>query len=270
MDRVTLDRVDGIGVITIDRPEKLNALTLAMYDELAARFDEVRDAPDLGVAILTGRGDRAFCVGADLTESIPALADGRFDISRWDGAHQKHTRLYKPVIAAINGLCLGGGFEIMLSTDLRIASDRARFGLPEPGVGVVPAGGTLVRLVRQIPYAWAMELLLTGDPIDAPTALHRGLLNRVVAHEHLMDEALTLARRLLERSGSALEVIKSSVLRLGDMPLEAAFHAEALYGQQAFDSPDSREGLAAFAERRRPDFPSRRTVARLTTEGSTR
>ncbi|KWU68082.1 enoyl-CoA hydratase, partial [Priestia megaterium] len=206
----------------------------------------------------TGRGDRAFCVGADLTESIPALAEGRFDISRWDGAHQKHTRLHKPVIAAVNGMCLGGGFEIMLSTDLRLASEHATFGLPEPSVGVVPAGGTLARLTRQVPYAWAMELLLTGDPIDASTAAQRGLLNRVVPHGELLDQALRWAHRLLEHSGTALEVIKSSVLHLGDMPLEAAFHAEALYGQKAFDSEDSREGLAAFAERRRPVFPSRR------------
>ncbi len=261
MGHVHLERVDAIGLVTLDRPEKLNALTLSMYDDLAAAFDDVRDDPGIGVAVLTGRGDRAFCVGADLTESIPALAEGRFDISRWDGAHQKHTRLFKPVIAAVNGLCLGGGFEVMLSTDLRIASDRATFALPEPGVGVVPAGGTLVRLARQIPYAWAMELLLTGDPIDAETALRRGLLNRVVPHEQLMDEALALARRLLEHSGTALEVIKSSVLRLGDLPMDAAFHAEALFGQQAFDSDDSREGLAAFAERRQPDFPSRRRDA---------
>ncbi len=258
MSGVRLERDGAVAVIVIDRPDKLNALTLAMYDELAEAFEQVRTDDDLGVAVLTGSGDRAFCVGADLTESIPALAEGRFDISHWDGAHQKHTRLHKPVIAAVNGMCLGGGFEIMLSTDLRLASEHATFGLPEPSVGVVPAGGTLARLARQIPYPWAMELLLTGDPIDASTASQRGLLNRVVPHGELVDEALRWARRLLEHSGTALEVIKSSVLQLGDMPLEAAFHAEALYGQKAFDSEDSREGLAAFAQRRRPDFPSRR------------
>lgn len=255
---VRLDREDGVAVITLDRPDKLNALTLAMYVELGAAFDRVRDDDSIGVAVLTGSGDRAFCVGADLTESIPALAEGRFDISHWDGAHQKHTRLHKPVIAAVNGLCLGGGFEIMLSTDLRIAAETARFGLPESGVGVVPAGGTLTRLTRQIPYAWAMELMLLGDQVDAPTALRYGLLNRVVPAPDLVDEALRLARGLLARSGRSLEVIKSAVLQLADMPQEAAFHAEALYGQQAFASDDAREGLRAFAERRAPDFPSRR------------
>jgi len=248
---------DGVATIRFDRPEKLNALTLAMYDDLGAAFDQVREDPRIGVAVLTGAGDRAFCVGADLGESIPALASGRFDISAWDGAHQKHTRLFKPVIAAVNGLCLGGGFEIMLSTDLRIAASDAVFGLPESGIGVVPAGGTLTRLARQIPYPWAMELMLLGEHIDADTALRYGLLNRVVPADELEQAAFELAHRLLARSGTALEVVKSSVLRLGDLPQDAAFHAEAVFGQRAFASADAHEGLAAFAERRPPAFPSR-------------
>jgi enoyl-CoA hydratase len=257
---VVLERARGVAVITLSRPEKLNSLTLAMYEDLAAAFDEVRDDDRIGVAILTGAGDRAFCVGADLTESIPALAEERFDISRWDGAHQKHTRLFKPVLAAVNGLCLGGGFEIVLSTDIRVAADTASFGLPETGVGVVPAGGTLTRLTRQIPYAWAMELLLLGDQVDAATAMRYGLVNAVVPRERLLEEAHLLAERLLARSGTALEVVKRAVLQLGDMPQEAAFHAEALYGQQAFASPDAREGLAAFASRRPARFPSRESM----------
>jgi enoyl-CoA hydratase/carnithine racemase len=260
MSDVDLEHHAGIAVITLRRPDKLNALTLAMYEDLAAAFEVVRLDDRIGVAILTGAGDRAFCVGADLSESIPALAEGRFDISHWDGAHQKHTRLFKPVIAAVNGLCLGGGFEIMLSTDLRIASDTARFGLPETGVGVVPAGGTLTRLTRQVPYAWAMELLLLGEQIDAATALRLGLLNWVVPPEQVLDRAHALAEHLLSRSGTALEVVKRAVLQLGDMPQDVAFHAEALYGQQAFTSPDAAEGLSAFASRRTPKFPSREGV----------
>jgi enoyl-CoA hydratase/carnithine racemase len=152
---ISLSVDGGVGVITIDRPEKLNAMTLDMYDELGSAFDRVARSPDIAVAILTGAGQRAFCVGADLGESIPALASGGFDISQWDGAHQKHSTLDKPVICAVNGLCLGAGFEIMLSTDIRVAADSATFGLPETRVGVVPAGGTLTRLVRQIPTAAA-------------------------------------------------------------------------------------------------------------------
>ncbi len=254
---IDLERDGAVAIIRFARPEKLNSLTLAMYEELGDAFAEVRDDDCVAVAILTGTGDRAFCVGADLTESIPALAEGRFDISAWDPAHQKHTTLFKPVIAAVNGLCLGGGFEIMLSTDLRIAADTAEFGLPESGVGVVPAGGTLTRLTRQIPYAWAMELMLLGDRIPAADALRYGLLNAVVPAADLLDTALDRAHRLVARSGTALETIKEAVLRLGDLPQDEAFHREAGYGQMAFTSPDAREGLTAFAERRSPRFPSR-------------
>jgi enoyl-CoA hydratase/carnithine racemase len=254
---ITVERDDQVAVITIDRPDKLNALTLAMYDELAAAFADVHADPGVAAAVLTGRGDRAFCVGADLTESIPALAEGRFDISRWDGAHQKHTPQRTPVIAAVNGLCLGGGFEIMLSTDLRIASAAAQFGLPEVGIGVVPAGGTLVRLTRQIPYAWAMQLMLTGDRITAEEALRWGLLNRVVEPGAVLDTALALAHRLAGNSGTAMAVVKEAVQHLSDLPADQAFRYEALLGQQAFASADAREGLAAFYARRRPDFPSR-------------
>ena len=257
MSGITTSVDDGIAVITIDRPEKLNAMTLEMYDQLGAAFDEVGRDPRIGVAIVTGAGDRAFCAGADLGESIPALASGAFDISQWDGAHQKHSTLDKPVICAVNGLCLGAGFEIMLSTDLRVAADTARFGLPETGVGVVPAGGTLARLVRQLPTAVAMELMLLGEPIDAARAERIGLVNRVVPAAELPDVAHDLARRLLGASGTALAIVKASVRTLADMPLEAAFHAEALYGQQAFTSEDAAEGLDAFANRRAPRFPSR-------------
>ena len=260
MGGITLEREGPVAVVRFDRPDKLNALTLAMYDELAAAFAEVRDDDAIAAAVLTGSGDRAFCVGADLEESIPALAEGRFDISRWDGAHQKHTDLFKPVISAVNGLCLGGGFEIMLSTDLRVAAEQAEFQLPEPGVGLVPAGGTLVRLTRQIPYAWAMRLMLLAERLTAQEALGYGLLNAVVPAEDVLPTAVQWGERLAALSGTAVATVKEAVLRLGSLPPEEAFHSEALYGQRAFASPDAREGLAAFAVRRRPDFPSRRTA----------
>ncbi|NHD17772.1 MULTISPECIES: enoyl-CoA hydratase/isomerase family protein [Actinopolyspora] len=254
---ISLEREGSVAVIRIDRPDKLNALTLAMYDELAAAFVEVRDDAAIAAAVLTGSGGRAFCVGADLGESIPALAEGRFDISQWDGAHQKHTDLHKPVIGAVNGLCLGGGFEILLSTDLRIASEHAEFQLPEPRVGVVPAGGTLVRLTRQIPHAWAMRLLLLSERIGAHDALQYGLLNAVTPPDEVLPTAMEWAERLSKLSGTALGTIKEAVSRLSNLPPEEAFHSEALYGQRAFTSPDADEGLAAFNEARDPVFPSR-------------
>ncbi|GAA2121138.1 enoyl-CoA hydratase/isomerase family protein [Nocardioides bigeumensis] len=247
----------GIALVTINRPEKLNALTLTMYQELSQAFDEASRDRDVGVVVLTGAGDRAFCVGADLGESIPALSTGDVDISLWDGAHQKHTTLDKPVICAVNGFCLGAGFEIMLSTDLRVASDTATFALPETGVGVVPAGGTLTRLVRQIPYAAAMELMLLGEPIDAVHAERVGLVNRVVPASDVLPTAYDLARRLLALSGTAVSLVKTSVRALADMPADAAFHAEAAFGQRAFTSADAAEGLAAFGDRRQARFPSR-------------
>lgn len=256
---ITLEREGAVAVIRFDRPDKLNALTLAMYDELAESFAEVRDDASITAAVLTGRGDRAFCVGADLGESIPALAEGRFDISRWDGAHQKHTDLFKPVIGAVNGLCLGGGFEILLSTDLRVAGEHAEFQFPEPRVGVVPAGGTLVRLTRQIPYAWAMRLLLLAERINAEEALRYGLLNAVVPGDDVLPTAVEWAQRLSELSGTAVATIKEAVLRLGNLPPEEAFRSEARYGQRAFTSPDAQEGLAAFQQGRAPVFPSRRS-----------
>ncbi|WP_194409950.1 enoyl-CoA hydratase/isomerase family protein [Microbacterium cremeum] len=256
MGRVRLERSGGIGVITIDRPDKLNALTLAMYGELGEAFAEVRDDPRIGVAVLTGAGDRAFCVGADLAESIPALTEERFDISEWDAAHQKHSTLEKPVVAAVNGLCFGGGFEIMLSTDIRLASADAVFALPETGVGVVPAGGTLVRLIRQIPYAFAMDLMLRGTRIDADTALRYGLVNRVVPGAEVYAESIAVAEELLSKSGTAVATVKRAVRSLADLPEDEAFRQEAVLGQQAFASDDAREGLSAFAARRPPVFPS--------------
>lgn len=260
MGQIRLDRSDATAVITIDRPDKLNALTLAMYEQLGEAFAEVRDDPRIGVAILTGAGSRAFCVGADLGESIPALTEGRFDISEWDAAHQKHSVLDKPVIAAVNGLCLGGGFEILLSTDIRIAAEDASFAFPETGVGVVPAGGTLARLVRQIPYAFAMDLMLRGGRIDAETAARYGILNRIVPAADLLDVAHGIADELLSKSRTAIATIKSAVRTLSDLPLEDAFRLEAQLGQAAFASDDAREGLAAFGERRKAEFPSHKLI----------
>lgn len=254
---VLYEKVGATAVITLDRPEKLNSLTLSMYQDLGNAFDAARDDDAVAAVVLTGTG-RAFCVGADLTESIPALASGRFDISEWDGAHQKHTRLFKPVICAVNGLALGGGFEIMLSTDLRVASKEASFGLPEASVGVVPAGGTLARLTRQISYAHAMEMLLIGQPVDAATAHRMGLVNEILPPAEVLPRAMEMAEHLAMLSGTALSIIKRSVLQLSDMPLDAAFHAEALYGQQAFGSADAQVGLEAFGSRSTPAFPSRR------------
>ncbi|MCW5668551.1 MAG: enoyl-CoA hydratase/isomerase family protein [Hydrogenophaga sp.] len=251
---IAYDTIDATAVIRFDRPAKLNALTLAMYDDLGRAFAQAGQDDAVRVIVLTGAGERAFCVGADLTESIPALARNEIDISAWDAAHLKHVHIDKPIIGAINGLCMGGGFEIMLATDIRIAAHTAQFSLPEVSLGIVPAGGTLARLTRQVGHAHAMELLLTAGRFSAADLLRMGVLNQVVAPGELMPTTLGLAERISRLSASALAVTKQAVRELADLPLDSAFRREAVLGQAAFTSSDARRGLAAFARGERVDY----------------
>lgn len=242
-------RDGNVATIRINRPDKLNALTLAMYDDLGRVFAEAGRDDQVHALVLTGAGERAFCVGADLTESIPALAEGRFDISHWDPAHLKVEGFTKPVVSAVRGLCLGGGFEIMLATDIRIAAEDAQFQLPEAGHGFVPAGGTLVRLVRQIGYAHAMEIMLTAERFGAADMVSRGVINRIVPAEKVEPTALAIATRIASLSPSAVQTIKEAALTLQHLPLTEAFRREAELGQRTFTSDDARRGLAAFSNR---------------------
>ena len=254
---ITYQVAEGIAHVRFNRPEKLNALTLAMYEALGHAFAQANDDPEVRAILLGASGDRAFCVGADLGESIPALARGHFDISEWDGAHIKQPGFYKPVIAAINGLCLGGGFEIMLAADIRIASESATFALPEAALGFTPAGGTLVRLVRQIPFALAMELMLTAERFPASRLAEMGLLNRVVPPDQLETVALAYARSIAKNGKVAVSVIKEAALTLGHLPFDEAFRREALLGQRAFTSDEARDGLQRFLSRdRSPSAPA--------------
>lgn len=239
----------AVATIRIARPEKLNALSLQMYQDLGAAFARARDDDAVNAVVLTGAGERAFCVGADLTESIPALAEGRFDISAWDPAHLKGQRFHKPLICAVRGLCIGGGFEIMLASDIRIASTDAVFQLPEPSHGFVPAGGTLVRLARQIGYAHAMEIMLTARRFTPHDMLRFGVVNEVMAPDAVEVRAQALAADIAALSPGAVQTIKEAVLALQDMPWDEAFAREALLGQRTFTSDDARRGLAAFASR---------------------
>jgi enoyl-CoA hydratase len=242
--------IDGhVVVISLNRPEKLNALTLAMYDALGAAFQSVNADDNVRAVVLTGVGDRAFCVGADLKESIPALASDAFDISAWDPAHLKFPGFFKPVISAIRGLCIGGGFEIMLATDIRIAAADSIFQLPEATHGFVPAGGTLVRLVRQIGYAHAMEMMLTARRFSADEMAAKGVVNQVVASEDVLVTALEIAHRIAGFSPNAIQTIKEAALTLQGLPLQEAFRQEAILGQRTFTSEDAKRGLAAFAKR---------------------
>jgi enoyl-CoA hydratase/carnithine racemase len=247
---IRLEVDDGVALVRIDRPAKLNAFTLAMFEELGKVFLQCRDDDSVRVVVVTGTGDRAFSAGADLAESIPALAEGRFDISRWDDAYLKRGAFLKPIISAVNGLCLGGGFELVLATDIRVATDDSVFAFPEASMGFVPAAGTLARLVRQVPYAQAMELMLTSNRFSAQRLQAMGLLNAVVPREQLMETAMAYARRIAVMSPIALGVIKEAALTLPDLALADAFAAEARLSQRAFASDETKQGLRKFAERR--------------------
>lgn len=257
MSNIGYEVHSGIAVIKFNRPEKLNTLTLQMYEDLGAAFQMAQSNPEVAVCILTGEGEKSFCVGADLVESIPYLNQGHY-IDEWDAAHLKHIKMNKPIISAINGMCMGGGFEIMLGTDIRVASSTSIFALPEVSLGIVPAGGTLARLARQIPYVKAMELVLTGDKIDAQKALEYGLLNYVVEPSQVMDKAMEIAGKFLSLSTTAVQIAKESVIKLKEIPLEQSFETEAMLGYKAFTSADAKEGLDAFYNKRKPNFPSKK------------
>ncbi|MHA4837836.1 enoyl-CoA hydratase/isomerase family protein [Sphingopyxis sp. MSC1_008] len=243
---IEVTRDGAVATVRFARPEKLNALTLAMYDDLGRAFGEIGQDDRVHAVVLAGSGDRAFCVGADLTESIPALSSGQFDISAWDPAHLKTGAFYKPIVSAVRGLCMGGGFEIMLATDLRIAAEDAVFQFPEVGHGFVPAGGTLVRLTRQIAYAQAMELMLTGRRFTAAELLTRGVLNQVVASDQVEPTALALAAEIADKSPLAVQTIKEAALTLYDLPTAEAFAREAILGQRTFTSDDAKQTLTRF------------------------
>ena len=240
-----------VAVITLNRPEKLNAMSLAMYDGLGAAYIRARDDDAVHAVVLTGAGERAFSVGADLTESIPALAEDRFDISEWDAAHAKGIGLYKPVIAAVRGACIGGGMEFMLSTDIRIVAEDAVFQLPEPEHGFVPAGGTLVRLVRQASYAHAMQIMLMAERLSAADLYRMGVVNEVLPADQVLPRAMAVAERIASLGPIAVQVIKEAALELQADPLETAFAREAKLGQRAFTCDDAKAGLARFVERGR-------------------
>lgn len=239
----------AVATVTLDRPEKLNAMSLAMYEDLGAAYVRARDDDDVRAVVLTGAGDRAFCVGADLTESIPALAEGRFDISEWDSAHMKSIGMYKPVISAVRGLCIGGGFEFMLSTDIRVVDEDAIFQLPEPRHGFVPAGGTLVRLVRQVSYAHAMQIMLMAEKLTATELYRMGVVNEVLPSDQVLGRAQAIAAGIAELGPIAVRTIKQAALTLQSEPLDRAFEQEARLGQTAFTCDDAKIGLARFIER---------------------
>ena len=260
-----VEKRDGIAILTMNRPQKRNALSPEMLVRMAAAFREFRSAPELRVAILTGAGDEDFCSGGDLELTMPLMTGARqpqdewdrrllSDLSQFTDAILRGFDLYKPVIAAVNGRALGGGTEMTNACDLRVAAEHAVFGTPEARVGLLPGGGSLTRLPRQVPWARAMEILLVGEPFPAQDALAMGLLNYVVPRGRALEKALELAAKLAKNGPLALRKIKEGVLRASGRPLEEALAIESEVSAAVMASRDAREGPRAFKERRPPRF----------------
>ena len=245
-------------LIVLNRPERMNAMSLELLRLLDEAAQDLNDDPDMWVAIVTGAGDRAFCAGADLGSTIPsATAANRTEQLRVNETRWLHG-VNKPIIAAVNGYCIAGGVELLLGTDIRIAAAQAQFALQEVRWGLVPIAGAHIRLPRQIPWCWAMEILLTGRRLSAAEALQCGLINRVVPADQLMETANGLADLICRNGPLAVRTAKEIAVRgaMG-MSWEQAWSLESLLGARAFGSEDAIEGPRAFMEKRDPVFKGR-------------
>lgn len=256
MIRLTVD--DGVARVTIERPEVLNALDEASEDELSAIWERIEHDPSVFVAVLTGSGDKAFCVGADLK------APGRSGLEYWAhlreggmGAIATSTRLTVPVLARVNGYALGGGFEMVLGCDLAVASENATFGFTEPLVGRLALAGGIIQLPRRTTHKRAMELLLTARRISAAEALEFGLLNEVVPHASLDEAVDRWIGRLRACAPLTLRAIKEMVSETMNMPIDQASAHRSPAMVRAIESEDATEGVAAFNERRPPRWKAR-------------
>lgn len=247
---------DGIAVITINRPDRLNAMDAEHYAGLTSAWTRVRDDDDVRVAIITGAGEKSFTVGADIKTYLRrkvAFAD------TWktqaDMLLNRGIEVWKPVIAAINGYALGGGVTLMLATDIRVACASATFNVAEVKRGVLAGNGGTQRLIRQLPYAIAMELLLTGDTITAAQAERWGLVNQVVpTAADVLPAAMVYARRIAQNAPLAVQATKELAVRSRDLPLAAGLRMESLAGRILTFTEDAAEGSAAFSEKREPRF----------------
>ena len=256
-DNILFEKKGHLAYVTLNRPERRNAIDPATSAELKDAFEAFKADDDLWVAILTGAGDKAFSAGADLLAMSQSLSGGDGDSGALNAPFAGITRGYecwKPIIAAIHGYCLAGGLELALSCDIRIAADNAQFGLPEPKRAIIPGATGTQRLPRAVPLAFAMELLLTGDRFDAETALRFGLVSRVVPREQLMETAETIAQSILKNGPLAVRYIKQAVMQGREMSFEDGIRLESELAGKVFRTEDAREGPLAFAEKREPQY----------------
>lgn len=254
-ENLLFEEQDGIGLITFNRPKALNALNADLLQEMDGLLDDIAQQEKIKVLILTGSGEKSFVAGADITEMLPLSAmEGRKLAQLGQAVFNKLENLPQPVIAAVNGFALGGGCELTMACDIRIASEKAKFGQPEVTLGILPGFGGSQRLPRLVGKGRALELLYTGDIIDAAEAYRLGLVNQVVSPEMLLDTAKALAAKIMSRAENAVRLCKAAVNRGLDMDLASGIAYEAETFGLCFATSDQKEGMTAFVEKRKANF----------------
>ena len=254
METLRIERDGAIAILTIDRPEKRNALNAAVRRELIAALDELREDAEVRVLVVTGAGDKAFIAGADIGEFAERTPLEQRAAMTGRRVFDEIAAYPKPVIAMINGFALGGGCELALACDLRVAADTAKLGQPEINLGIIPGGGGTQRLPRVVGTGQAMRLILSGEIIDAAEALRIGLVDLVHPAADLRAKTLELARGMATKSPVALQMAKSAVRAAAEMPMAAGLAYETELFATCFASDDKREGVAAFLEKRPARF----------------
>ncbi len=258
MALIDYKKENKIAIFTINRPEALNSINVQAARELSEAMVNFRDDDELWVGIITGAGDRAFCAGADIKDLLPFLKES-LQQRPWamPATHMRGLELWKPLIAAINGLALGGGLEIAMACDIRIASEKARLGLPEVTLGLIPGWGGTQRLPRMVPRCKAAELLLMGRPIDAVEAHRIGLVNIVVPPEAVTSTAREWAQVICQAGPLAVRAAKEAMIRGTSLTLEEGLRLENDLEAYLIGTEDFTEGTTAFMEKRKPDFKAK-------------
>ena len=253
-ETILLERRGPVAVVTINRPEKRNALNIQTRAEGAAALDELRADDAVRVVVLTGAGDKAFIAGADIAEFAQRTAIGQREVMLEPSLFNAIDGFPKPIIAMVNGYCLGGGCEVALACDIRVASEKASFGQPEINLGIIPGGGGTQRLTRLVGEGKAMEMILTGEIIDAAAALGIGLVNHVVPADQLEAKTMEIANRIAEKSPIALRLAKEAIKIASRSNLDEGLRREVDLFALCFSSEDKDEGVKAFLEKRKPEF----------------
>jgi len=245
---------DRIATFTINRPEAMNALNPEILSEFYKAMLDFRDDPDTWVGIITGAGDKAFCAGADIKETLPSLKKPPTTPWLAPAAYMRGFDLWKPLIAAVNGMALGGGLELVLACDLRVAAEKARLGLPEVTLGLLPGWGGTQRLPRMVPWCKACEMLLMSKLIDAQEAYRIGLVNAVVPQEEVVPTAVKWAQTICKAGPLAVRAAKEAMVRGSSMPLEDGLRLECSLNTYLATTDDFDEGVGAFIEKRKPVY----------------